>query len=82
MPSVGLRAREAMPVLNRIEGMSTMAEPVVSEPVPAVVGTRAEALVSVFCRFLTHHSSTPASLAMSGLRVPVTAMPLPIGALM
>lgn len=38
MPSSGLSAREAMPVLNRSEGMSTMAEPVVSEPVPAVVG--------------------------------------------
>jgi hypothetical protein len=38
IPSIGLSAREAMPVLKRSEGMSTMADPVVSEPVPAVVG--------------------------------------------
>ena len=39
MPSVGFSAREAMPVLNDFEVMSKIAVPVVSEPVPAVVGT-------------------------------------------
>lgn len=39
MPRVGFRAREAMPVLNEREVMSKIAVPVVSEPVPAVVGT-------------------------------------------
>jgi hypothetical protein len=38
-PNVGLRARLAMPVLNDIEVMSRIAVPVVSDPVPAVVGT-------------------------------------------
>lgn len=38
IPSIGLSALDAIPVLNRSEGMSTMAEPVVSLPVPAVVG--------------------------------------------
>ena len=40
MPSVGFSAREAMPVLKDFEVMSKIAVPVVSEPVPAVVGTR------------------------------------------
>lgn len=39
IPSVGFIARLAMPVLKDIEGISRMAVPVVSEPVPAVVGT-------------------------------------------
>ena len=39
MPRVGLSARWAMPVLARLETRSKMAVPVVSEPVPAVVGT-------------------------------------------
>lgn len=39
MPSVGLMEREAMPVLKESEVMSRIAVPVVSEPVPAVVGT-------------------------------------------
>jgi hypothetical protein len=39
MPSMGLRARLAIPVLNDIEVMSRIAVPVVSDPVPAVVGT-------------------------------------------
>jgi hypothetical protein len=34
MPNVGLSAREAIPVLYDLEGMSRMAVPVVSEPVP------------------------------------------------
>lgn len=38
MPRVGLRARCAMPVLARLETRSKMAVPVVSLPVPAVVG--------------------------------------------
>src|SRR3569833_861248 len=37
-PSVGLRFRCAMPVLARLETKSKMAVPVVSLPVPAVVG--------------------------------------------
>lgn len=34
IPNVGLSAREAIPVLNDFEGISRMAVPVVSEPVP------------------------------------------------
>jgi hypothetical protein len=40
IPSIGFRARLAMPVLKFLDVMSTIAAPVVSEPVPAVVGTR------------------------------------------
>ncbi len=39
MPRVGLRALLAMPVFAFLETRSKMAVPVVSEPVPAVVGT-------------------------------------------
>ena len=39
MPSVGFRARWAMPVFALLDTRSKMAEPVVSDPVPAVVGT-------------------------------------------
>lgn len=39
IPRVGLRLRCAMPVLARLETRSKIAVPVVSDPVPAVVGT-------------------------------------------
>jgi hypothetical protein len=39
MPSVGLRLRCAIPVFARFDTRSKMAVPVVSDPVPAVVGT-------------------------------------------
>ena len=39
IPRVGFMARFAMPVLKDIEVISRMAVPVVSAPVPAVVGT-------------------------------------------
>lgn len=39
MPSVGFRLRWAMPVLALLSTRSKMAVPVVSDPVPAVVGT-------------------------------------------
>lgn len=39
IPRTGFMARFAMPVLKDIEVISRMAVPVVSEPVPAVVGT-------------------------------------------
>jgi hypothetical protein len=39
MPRVGLRFRCAIPVLARFETRSKIAVPVVSDPVPAVVGT-------------------------------------------
>lgn len=39
IPRVGFRARCAIPVLARTEVKSKIAEPVVSLPVPAVVGT-------------------------------------------
>jgi hypothetical protein len=39
MPSIGFIARFAMPVLKFLEVISRMAVPVVSAPVPAVVGT-------------------------------------------
>jgi hypothetical protein len=42
IPSVGLSALEAIPVLKALEGISKMAVPVVSDPVPAVVGTERE----------------------------------------
>lgn len=38
MPKTGFMARLAMPVLNEREVISRIAVPVVSEPVPAVVG--------------------------------------------
>lgn len=34
IPSVGFNARDAIPVLNDLEGISRMAVPVVSDPVP------------------------------------------------
>ena len=39
IPNTGFIARLAMPVLKDIEVISRIAVPVVSEPVPAVVGT-------------------------------------------
>lgn len=39
MPSIGFSARLAIPVLNEREVTSKIAVPVVSDPVPAVVGT-------------------------------------------
>lgn len=39
IPNTGFSARLAMPVLKDRDVMSRMAVPVVSEPVPAVVGT-------------------------------------------
>jgi hypothetical protein len=39
MPNTGFIARFAIPVLKAREVISRMAVPVVSEPVPAVVGT-------------------------------------------
>lgn len=44
MPSVGLRLRWEMPVLVLEETMSKIAVPVVSEPVPAVVGMQIRGL--------------------------------------
>lgn len=38
IPRTGFNARFAIPVLNEREVMSRIAVPVVSEPVPAVVG--------------------------------------------
>lgn len=42
IPSIGLREREEIPVLNDLDVMSRIAVPVVSDPVPAVVGTMGE----------------------------------------
>ena len=39
MPNTGFNARFAIPVLNDLDVMSRIAVPVVSAPVPAVVGT-------------------------------------------
>lgn len=39
IPRTGFIARLAIPVLKFLEAMSKIAVPVVSEPVPAVVGT-------------------------------------------
>lgn len=40
IPRVGFIARLAIPVLNDLDVMSRIAVPVVSDPVPAVVGTK------------------------------------------
>jgi len=39
IPRIGFNARLAMPVLKESDVISRIAAPVVSEPVPAVVGT-------------------------------------------
>ena len=39
IPRVGFKARPAIPVLKDLDVISRIAAPVVSEPVPAVVGT-------------------------------------------
>jgi len=44
MPSVGFRFRCAIPVFARCDTRSNIAVPVVSEPVPAVVGTAIKGL--------------------------------------
>ena len=44
MPRVGLRLRWEMPVLVEEETISKIAVPVVSEPVPAVVGMQIRGL--------------------------------------
>lgn len=56
IPSLGFNALFAMPVLKALEVMSTMAAPVVSEPVPAVVGTgdRTLGMMTVSHEKLTH----------------------------
>lgn len=43
IPRVGFMALFAIPVLKDMEVMSRIAVPVVSDPVPAVVGTNTEA---------------------------------------
>lgn len=50
IPSTGFMERLAMPVLNDMDGMSRMAVPVVSEPVPAVVGTGGTIRIVVYKR--------------------------------
>jgi hypothetical protein len=57
MPRVGFIARFAMPVLNDREVMSRIAVPVVSEPVPAVVGTDKE-MIYKFIQRATNKPST------------------------
>ena len=52
MPIVGLRARWAMPVLAFLATRSKIAVPVVSDPVPAVVGTATRG-ESGFCDWQT-----------------------------
>ena len=57
MPSIGFKARLAIPVLKDIEVMSRIAVPLVSDPVPAVVGT-----VSVTCRQANHNEVRDTSM--------------------
>ena len=78
MPSMGFKARLAIPVLKAIEVMSRMAVPVVSEPVPAVVGTDMRQS-EVLRQTTSDDGNTP---AMSGFSFSVTGRPLPTGALM
>ena len=47
MPKVGFMARLAIPVLNDRDVISKIAVPVVSDPVPAVVGTGLNGSVAV-----------------------------------
>lgn len=56
MPKVGLSALEAIPVLNDLDGMSRIAVPVVSDPVPyiSVSWTR---VIAVNCTPRTAYSS-------------------------
>lgn len=86
MPRVGRRALDAIPVLNLSEGISTMAAPVVSEPVPAVVGTKKQRAEDKEQRSAEQaeegEEEDRDALAMRGRRVRVTGRPLPTGALM
>lgn len=77
IPSVGLNARFAMPVLNLRLGMSTMAVPVVSLPVPAVVGTDFINYVS----WAPHNIILDGKPAINGRSVLVIGRPFPTGAL-
>lgn len=77
IPSMGFIARLAIPVLNDIDVMSRMAVPVVSEPVPAVVGTEGDIRKSVSDGM--QEERTP---AISGWSFFVMGRPLPTGALM
>jgi hypothetical protein len=77
MPSIGLRARLAMPVLNFLEGISNIAVPVVSDPVPAVVGTGA--IGKQILRVWVNAHYLP---AISGRNFSEIGIPLPTGALM
>lgn len=61
MPSMGFIARLAMPVLKFMDVMSRIAVPVVSEPVPAVVGTEQS-----ICQMLSYAGSLDI-LAIKGL---------------
>jgi hypothetical protein len=94
MPSVGLSALEAMPVLKDLLGMSRMAVPVVSDPVPydpfSIVHVPPNKLgvCSYRCgrnceRSLAYNNGTDSwgVLAISGLSLRVIGLPLPIGAL-
>lgn len=49
IPSTGFIARLAIPVLKDLDVMSKIAVPVVSEPVPAVVGTVIQYISTVSC---------------------------------
>lgn len=78
MPRTGLSARFAIPVLNDRDVMSKIAVPVVSEPVPAVVGTGRGGGGGQ----LQDGEEISGSLAMRGRRDWAIGRPLPIGALM
>jgi hypothetical protein len=53
IPSVGFKALEAIPVLNDREGISRIAVPVVSDPVPFVISFDSWPLFNHYLRRLT-----------------------------
>ena len=74
-PNTGLRARLAIPVLKAREVTSKIAAPVVSEPVPAVVGTRNRS------GHIEEERTGLYSPAMRGRKVWEMGSPFPTGAL-
>lgn len=81
IPRVGLRARDAIPVLNDLDVISRMAVPVVSDPVPAVVGTVKKCLRCVSHTFIAFilWKFLP---QINGLSCCAIGRPFPIGAFM
>ena len=78
MPRTGFIALLAIPVLKAIEVMSKIAVPVVSEPVPAVVGTICGAVNMIYIGVHAKGSEP----AINGRSFSLIGRPFPTGALM